>query len=126
MPATRPRIDVSRDPEALAGRVALWIADLACHSMGPFAVCLSGGSTPRRVFQLLAEPPLRRVDPWPRRTRAYPGVDSRRSTAFVGAGGDKHAMMQRVVAGERELPATRIRPVGELIWFIDEAAHGGR
>jgi len=34
--------------------------------------------------------------------------------------------MQRVVAGERELPAARIRPVGELIWFIDEAARGGR
>jgi len=241
MPATRPRIDVSRDPEALAGRVAQWIADLACHSMGPFAVCLSGGSTPRRFYQLLAEPPLRDVMPWqrihwfwgderfvpwdhpdsnygmareamlghvpvpagnihgitfagtpaeaarayqyvlqsyygaerldparplfdivllgmgpdghtaslipgepvldeqerwvaevthgrpePRITLTYPALDSSRSTAFVAAGGDKHAMMQRVVAGERELPAARIRPVGELIWFIDEAAHGGR
>jgi hypothetical protein len=35
-------------------------------------------------------------------------------------------MMQRVLAGQRELPAARIRPIGELIWFIDEAAHGGR
>src|SRR5438552_2666349 len=111
MPATSPRIDVSRDPEALAGRVAQWIADLACHSTGRFAVCLSGGSTPRRLYQLLAGPPA---------------LESSRSTAFVAAGGDKHAMMQRVVAGERELPAARIRPVGELIWFIDEAAHGGR
>ena len=64
--------------------------------------------------------------PEPRITLTYPALDSSRSTAFVAAGGDKHAMMQRVVAGERELPAARIRPVGELIWFIDEAAHGGR
>ena len=241
MPAKKPRIDVSPHPEALAGRVAQWIADLASHSMGPFAVCLSGGSTPRRFYQLLAEPPLRDVMPWqrihwfwgderfvpwdhpdsnygmarqammahvpvstgnihgiafagtpaeaagayqyvlqsyygaerldparplfdvvllgmgpdghtaslipgepvldeqgrwvaevthgrpePRITLTYPALDSSRSTAFVAAGGDKHAMMQRVVAGERELPAARIRPVGELIWFIDEAAHGGR
>ena len=64
--------------------------------------------------------------PEPRITLTYPALDSSRSTAFVAAGGDKHAMMQRVVAGELELPAARIRPVGELIWFIDEAAHGGR
>src|SRR6266481_2328421 len=66
MPAKKPRIDVSPHPEALAGRVAQWIADLASHSMGPFAVCLSGGSTPRRFYQLLAEPPLRDVMPWER------------------------------------------------------------
>src|SRR5436309_11226198 len=66
MPAIRPRIDVSPDPEALARRVAQWIADLACHSAGRFAVCLSGGSTPRRLYQLLAAPPLRDVMPWQR------------------------------------------------------------
>src|ERR1700737_3759127 len=66
MPAKRPRIDVSPNLEALAGRVAQWIADLACHSMGRFAVCLSGGSTPRRLYQVLAGPPLRDVIPWRR------------------------------------------------------------
>ena len=35
-------------------------------------------------------------------------------------------MMQRVLAGDRELPAARIRPIGELIWFIDDAAHGSQ
>ena len=212
-----------------------------CHNSGPFAVCLSGGSTPRRLYQLLAAPPLRDVMPWgrvhwfwgderfvpwdhpdsnygmareamlghvpvppgnihgiafdgtpadaarayqdelqshygaqrldparplfdivllgmgpdghtaslipgepvldekarwvaevthgrpePRITLTYPALDSSRSTAFVAAGGDKRAMMQRVLAGERGLPAARIRPVGELIWFIDNAAQGGQ
>ena len=47
-------------------------------------------------------------------------------TTSFAAGGDKHAMMQRVLAGAQELPAARIQPVGELIWFIDKAAHNGQ
>jgi 6-phosphogluconolactonase len=241
MSAIAPRIDVSPNPEALAHRVAQWIVDLACHNSGRFAVCLSGGSTPRRLYQLLGAPPLRDVMPWQRvhwfwgderfvpwdhpdsnygmareamlahvpvpsgnihgiefagtpadAARAYqdvlqshygterldparplfdvvllgmgpdghtaslipgepvvdekarwvaevthgrpearitltfPALDSSRSTAFVAAGADKRTMMQRVLAGDRELPAARIRPIGELIWFIDNAAQGSQ
>src|SRR6267142_6338728 len=60
------RIDVSPNAEALAHRVAQWIVDLACHNSGRFAVCLSGGSTPRRLYQLLGAPPLRDAMPWQR------------------------------------------------------------
>jgi hypothetical protein len=34
-------------------------------------------------------------------------------------------MMTRVLAGEWELPAARVRPVGELVWFVDKAAQSG-
>jgi 6-phosphogluconolactonase len=61
-----PRIDVSADPAALAQRVAQWIVDLACAAPGRFAIALSGGSTPKRLYQLLAAPPLRDQLPWPR------------------------------------------------------------
>jgi hypothetical protein len=27
-----------------------------------------------------------------------------------------------VLAGDRALPAARIRPVGDIAWFVDEAA----
>jgi len=244
MAAAQPRIDVSPDPEALARRVAQWITDLACHSAGRFAVCLAGGSTPRRLYQLLAAAPFRDAVPWPRIhwfwgderfvpwdhpdsnygmaraamlahvpvppgnvhgiefkgtpadaaaayqrglqsyygaerfdparplfdivllgmgpdghtaslfpgkpalaerrrwvievpepglnplvprvTLTYPALESSRSTAFGAAGADKQAMMRRVLAGEPELPAARVRPVGELLWFIDSAAQGER
>jgi len=241
MSAIAPRIDVSPNQEELAHRVAQWIVDLACHNSGRFAVCLSGGSTPRRLYQLLGAPPLRDAMPWQRvhwfwgderfvpwdhpdsnygmareamlahvpvppgnihgvefagtpadAARAYqdvlqshygterldparplfdvvllgmgpdghtaslipgepvldekarwvaevthgrpearitltfPALDSSRSTAFVAAGADKRTMMQRVLAGDRELPAARIRPIGELIWFIDNAAQGSQ
>jgi 6-phosphogluconolactonase len=236
------RIDISADPAALAQRVAQWIVDLACASQGQFAIALSGGSTPRRFYQLLSAAPLRDQMPWqrvhlfwgderfvpwgspdsnygmvreamiahvpippenvhgipfaatpieaardyertlklyygsdtldparplfdivllgmgadghtaslfpgkpalqerlrwsvevpepglspivPRITLTFPALDSARSVAFVAAGVDKMAMMRRVLAGESELPAASIGPVGELIWFVDHAAYG--
>jgi hypothetical protein len=33
-------------------------------------------------------------------------------------------MMRRALAGERDLPSARVSPVGELVWFVDRAAHG--
>jgi 6-phosphogluconolactonase len=64
--ASRPRIDVSSDFEALAHRVAQWIVDLANAKPERFAIALSGGSTPKRLYQLLAATPLREAMPWDR------------------------------------------------------------
>jgi 6-phosphogluconolactonase len=64
--AAKPRIDVSADFESLAHRVAQWVTDLACATPGRFAIALSGGSTPKRLYQLLAAPPLREAMPWER------------------------------------------------------------
>jgi 6-phosphogluconolactonase len=57
-------------------------------------------------------------------TLTFPALDSSRSVAFVAAGADKTAMMRRALAGERDLPSARVSPVGELVWFVDRAAHG--
>jgi 6-phosphogluconolactonase len=64
--ATSRRIDVSTDADALAHRVAQWLTDLACATPGRFAIALSGGSTPRRLYGLLAQTPLREAMPWER------------------------------------------------------------
>ncbi len=66
MPPTPTRIEEAADPESLARRAAQWIGGLAAASQGRFAICLSGGSTPRRLYQLLAEHPFRSVMPWDR------------------------------------------------------------
>jgi 6-phosphogluconolactonase len=242
MPASRPRIDISADAEALAHRVAQWITDLACHQPGRFSVALSGGSTPKRLYQMLAAAPLRDALPWdrvhwfwgddrfvpwddpnsnygmahsamlsqapvpaanihgiaysggaadaarayerelkswygadtlepkrplfdvvllgmgpdghtaslfpgkpaleelshwvtevpvpglnpqvPRVTLTFPALASARSVAFVAAGADKKAMMDRALAGDRGLPSARVTSVGELVWFVDKAARG--
>jgi 6-phosphogluconolactonase len=62
----KPRIDVSPDFEGLARRVAQWVVDLACATPGRFAIALSGGSTPKRLYQLLAASPLVEATPWQR------------------------------------------------------------
>lgn len=64
--ASQPRIDISPDFEGLAHRVAQWLVDLAGATPGRFSIALSGGSTPKRLYQLLAAAPLVEAMPWPR------------------------------------------------------------
>ena len=237
MPQRSAPVEVVKDSEALAHRAAGWITDLAAASRDRFAICLSGGSTPRRLYQLLAESPYRDRMPWdrvhwfwgderfvpwdhpdsnygmayaallgrapvppgnihgipttgtpadaaiayervlksyygsesldptrplldieilglgpdghtaslipgtsvlderhrwvaeviggrpePRITLTYPTLESSRHTAFLVTGADKRETLSRALAGDQALPAARLRLVGELIWFVDEAA----
>jgi 6-phosphogluconolactonase len=237
MSPSRTRIEAVQDPEELAHRAARWITDLAGRSSGRFAICLSGGSTPRRLYQLLAVAPYCEAMPWDRVhwfwgderfvpwdhpdsnyrmareallahvpapaqnihgiattgdpaeaarayeralksyyggetldpghplfdiellglgpdghtaslfpgtkvleerqrwvaevvgakpevriTLTYPPLESSRHTAFLVAGADKREPLARVQAGDLELPAARLRPSGELIWYVDAQA----
>ena len=55
-------------------------------------------------------------------TMTYPVIDSSRSVAFLVTGREKAAILRAIRAGGSEAPASRVRPVGELIWFVDQAA----
>jgi 6-phosphogluconolactonase len=238
---SRTRIDVAQDPEDLAHRAARWLVDIAAGSQGRCAISLSGVSTPRRLYQLLAEPPYRDTMPWDRIhwfwgderfvppdhpdsnyrmvreallsrapvpmaniapiatggdpaaaardyertlkgfygaetldparplftiellglgpdghtaslfpgtkvlderqrwavevigakaedriTLTYPVLESSRHTAFLVAGADKREALSRVQAGDRELPAARLAPHGEVVWFVDKEAYPPR
>jgi 6-phosphogluconolactonase len=57
-------------------------------------------------------------------TMTFPVIDSSRRVAFLVAGRDKAAIFHAIRAGDSKLPAARIRPVGELFWFVDQAAAG--
>jgi 6-phosphogluconolactonase len=235
---TETRLDAAKDLEDLAHRAARWIADIVRDGEGRLAISLSGGSTPRRLYQLLAEAPFRDAMPWDRIhwfwgderfvppdhpdsnyrmvreallsrapvpaanihpvrtggdpaaaardyertlksfygasaldparplfdiellglgpdghtaslfpatkvleerqrwvaevigakaedriTLTYPVLASSRHTAFLVAGADKRDALARVLAADNELPAARLEPVGELVWFADEQAH---
>ena len=241
MSTTPPHIEVAKDPDALANAVAQWIIDLAANSPDRFAIALSGGSTPRRLYQLLAERPYRDALPWDRVhwfwgderfvpwdhedsnyrmvraamleraptppqnihgiattgtpgeaahayeamlkswygaemldparplfdvqllglgpdghtaslfpetgvlderqrwvaevigakaeariTLTYPALESSRHTAFLVAGSDKREILGCALAGDRSLPAARLRPAGQLTWFVDAAARPQR
>jgi 6-phosphogluconolactonase len=57
-------VRVFEDAEALARNAAEWLGALALASDRRFAICCSGGSTPKRLYEVLAEPARR--FPWER------------------------------------------------------------
>ena len=57
---------VFENAEALARNVAEWLCRLAQASDRAFAVSLSGGSTPRRLYECLAAPAIASRFPWDR------------------------------------------------------------
>ena len=66
---TFPKIIVCRDLSDLSRRAAAEFARLANRSVtteGRFAVALSGGSTPKNLYSLLASPEFRDQVPWSR------------------------------------------------------------
>ncbi len=234
-----PRVETLPDPAALAARAAEWLISAALASTGPFRVSLSGGSTPKALYALLASPQLRDRFPWDRVfwywgderfvphdhpesnyrmvheamlskvpvpaaniravptdgtpddaaaryerilqadygaatldatrplfdvtllglgadghtasllpgeavlserrrwvaavahgrpevriTMTYPVIESSRQAAFLVAGREKAAMVGAIRSGGSAVPAAQVRPVGELVWFIDHAAAG--
>jgi 6-phosphogluconolactonase len=239
MPSVSGRVEILRDPHALARRAAEWFADTVSALPGTVRIALSGGSTPRELYTLLAGAPFVGRIPWPRleffwgderfvphddpasnyrmvresllsrapvanervhpvpflgtpaeaaaeyesllkriygsdqldpahplfdvqflglgadghtaslipgqpvlderehwvaavtsgRAEArisltYPAIESSRTIAFLVAGAEKATALEGARAGDRNLPAARIEPRGEVIWFVDRAAAG--
>jgi 6-phosphogluconolactonase len=57
-------------------------------------------------------------------TLTYPALESSRVVAFLVAGPAKAKILKTVRSGASDLPAARLKPNGELIWFVDRAAAG--
>jgi len=227
------------DAETLADHAAEWLCNLGCSASGQFAICLSGGSTPRQLFHRLAGEPFSAVFPWdrahwfwgderfvshsdqrsnykmawdvllsrapvrrecihpietqgvsveeaatgyeldlksfyggsqlrtdgplfdvtflgvgedghtaslfpgspaldearrwalavvnerreePRITLTYPVLNSSRNVAFLATGARKRNILADIRAGHSSAPAARVRPAGNLFWFVDRAA----
>lgn len=58
-------------------------------------------------------------------TLTFPALESSRITMFLVSGKAKAAMVKRARAGDASIPAGRLRPSGNVIWFIDRAAAEG-
>jgi 6-phosphogluconolactonase len=57
-------------------------------------------------------------------TMTYPAIESSRRVAFLVAGEEKAEIFSAIRAGNSQVPAARVRPLGELFWFVDQAAVG--
>ena len=64
MGGTTGRTEILPDPLALAHHVAEWMTQAALAAQGTFRVSLSGGSTPKTLYRLLASDEFRGRFPW--------------------------------------------------------------
>ena len=100
-------IETLDDPSALARRVAEWLLELANAKEGRIALCLSGGSTPRLLYELLATPPFRDGFPWERihlfwgDERFVPPDDPRSNYRMV-----REALLSRIY-----IPTANVHPI---------------
>jgi 6-phosphogluconolactonase len=100
-------ITVHANPEALAQATAAWLCDRAVAAQGQrFAVCLSGGSTPKRVYELLATQERARL-PW-ERTHWFFG-DER----FVphDHAESNYRMVREAMLGKAPVPSANVHPM---------------
>ena len=101
------RLEMLVDREALSRRVADWMLEVATTKEDAFAIALSGGSTPRRLYQLLAGPPYCDKFPWSR-THWFWG-DER----FVPHDDplSNYRMVREALLSRAPIPANNIHPI---------------
>src|SRR5262245_46426597 len=105
--SSEAQLEILADPEALARHVADWLVAAAAQNNRPFAVALSGGSTPRRLYELLASSPHREAFPWAR-THWFWG-DER----FVphGSSQSNYRMVREAMLARAPVPRANVHPV---------------
>lgn len=96
------------DSEAVALRMAdLLVEGVLAKTDGKFRVALSGGSTPKRLFELLAEPELAKRIPWERVEIFY--GDERHVPE--GHPDSNHAVGQSVLISRVPVPEGNVHPM---------------
>ena len=107
MVGSRAELEILADPEALARRVADWLLAISTARVGVFTLALSGGGTPRRLYEILSAPPYHDVFPWPR-THLFWG-DER----FVPQNDESSnfRMVREAMLSRAPVPAANIHPV---------------
>jgi 6-phosphogluconolactonase len=66
MPAPAGRLEVADNPHALASKAAEWFASTASRTTVSIRISLSGGTTPKEMYTLLASDEFRGRLPWGR------------------------------------------------------------
>src|SRR5262245_39224817 len=113
-----PVLEILADPDALARRAADRLIEAANETKGNFAIALSGGSTPRRLYELLARGPYREAFPW-QRTQVFLG-DER----FVPKSDARsnYCMAYEALLSHVPIPAPHVHPIPTEGMTPDEAA----
>ncbi|MGH6674238.1 MAG: 6-phosphogluconolactonase [Xanthobacteraceae bacterium] len=103
--------------EELATAAADWILDRGIQCRGRFTLCLSGGETPRRLYELLAAPERGRF-PW-NRTHVFWGDE--RFVPHDDPRSNFHMAWQAML-GHVPIPAENIHPIRTEQTNVESAA----
>ena len=105
--AMTSHVEILADPDALAHRAADALLAAAKATDGRFAIALSGGSTPRRLYKRLAQTPYRAAFPW-HRTHVFWG-DER----FVPRSDPRsnYRMAHETLLSRVAIPAENVHPI---------------
>jgi 6-phosphogluconolactonase len=115
---TPPDVVVVADEEALARAAAERMLARLPRSDGHLAVCLTGGSTPQRLYRLLATTPYRDAMPW-QQIRWFWGDDR-----FVPESDPRSnaGMVRQLLLDHVPVPAANICPIPTSVDNVAEAA----
>lgn len=108
---------VFETPEQLARAAADWIVQCAANHAQRFVLCLSGGTTPKRVYQLLGQAPRRDRFPWEQThwfwgdERCVPHDDPRSNFHMAAEALLRHVPVPP--ANIHAIPTGRASPAGE-------------
>jgi 6-phosphogluconolactonase len=115
----------------LRGHFALEVEDLPAFDlvllgMGPdgHTASLFPGGPALEERRRLVVPSEIDYMPHPRVTFTLAVLNAARAVAFLIAGRDKAPALVQALAGDPGVPAGRVRPAGELRWYVDRAAAG--
>jgi len=112
------RLEILADPDSLARVVAKWLFQNALANDGIFAVALSGGATPRLLYEKLAGPLYRDAFPWPRThwfwgdERFVPHDDAQ----------SNYRMVREALLSQAPIPAANIHPIPTVGMSPEDAA----
>jgi 6-phosphogluconolactonase len=109
---------VLSDPETLARRAADWLLAAALAKRDTFTIALSGGTSPRRLYELLAAPPYYDVFPWSR-THWFWGDE--RFVPHDNADSN-FRMARETLLSRMQIPATNVYPIPTEGLTPEEAA----
>ncbi|QAU45354.1 6-phosphogluconolactonase [Bradyrhizobium guangzhouense] len=116
-PAAEPKLIVALDAEALAQAAAERVMARIAANPGRIAICLTGGSSPKKLYQLLGSASWRGKVPW---DRVHWFIGDER---FVGESDPLNNMaVARATFLDRNAPSGHIHPIPTLVENPDESA----
>ncbi|AOX16284.1 6-phosphogluconolactonase [Kozakia baliensis] len=99
---------VLKDGEAVAQHMAHWLLEQALAKKdGPFVISLSGGTTPKRLFQILAEPDIAARFPWSN-TQIFYGDERYVPTSDPAS---NYTMSRETLLDHVSLPLANVHPM---------------